>query len=193
MYKRQINNITERYSSEFIFKILNDSLYELDVHYFYYFALFAFVQLFLLLYSLKKEAFLWPFLILSLFGGHFFIDWMNAMRQEMAACIMLFGVNFIISRNPLKYLACVIFAIGFHISAVIFLAVYPICAKCKNLTPNIPIQEVLVCICAISTILIDDIVSKVFPIIKSLEQIDFMANYALKYNCLLYTSDAADD
>ncbi len=175
-------NNTDLYNIEWIFKLLNDTLYNLNVHYWIYFAVFAFIQVFLLFYTLRKEAFLWVFLIISLFGGLFFFDWMNGMRQEMASCIMLFGTNFIIKRNPLKYLFCVIIAAGFHISAILFLIIYPLLKNGKNLVPNRGIQLLILMFCAIIPLTVGDIMSRLFPILEVLKQFEGEDGYASKYN-----------
>lgn len=177
-----IQNDTSRYENEFLFKLLNDFGHAEHIHYSIYFTIFAFAQIFLLFYTLRKESYLWPFLILSLFGGHFFIDWMNAMRQEMASCIMLFATNYIIEKKPLKYLLCTIFAVGFHSSAVIFLLVYPILSGCKNLVPKIWIQLFLLIICVGITIVVGDILSKCLPFLDLLQQMEYAQDYANKYN-----------
>lgn len=177
-----IHNDTEWYKNEYIFKWINDSLYSLGIHYWMYFALFAFVQVFLLFYALKNEAYLWAFLILSLFGGHFFVDWMNGMRQEMASCIMLVATNFIIKRQPIKYLLFILIAAGFHSSALLFLVVYPLMVNGKQLVPSWKIQLFLLIMCSGITIVIGDILSKVFPILEVLQQVEAMNKYTATYN-----------
>lgn len=176
------NNETSRYSTEFLFKFMNDALYKMGVHYAIYFIIFAFIQVFLLYYTFKNEAYLWVFLTLSLFGGHFFYDWMNGMRQEMASCIMLFGTNFIIARKPWKYLLCIIFAAGFHISAVLFIFIYPIMVSGKKKVPNIKSQLIILAICAGIILIVGDILSRFFPILDVLKQVVGEKGYMETYN-----------
>lgn len=177
-----IQNDTEIYKSEWLFKFINDTFYDLKIHYWVYFGVIAFIQVFLLFYSLKKEAYLWVFLILSLFGGLFFFDWMNGMRQELASCIMLFGTNFIIKRDPLKYLICIIIAAGFHVSAFLFLIVYPILYRGKCLVPGRKIQMLILIGCAGVPLIVGDFLSRLFPILELLKQMEGEGGYASKYN-----------
>ena len=177
-----IGNQTVIYSKEYLFKLLNDTLYNLNIHYSLYFGIFAFFQIFLLYFSLKKEAFLWIFIPLSLFGGLFFYDWMNGMRQEMASCIMLLGTNFIISKQPFKYFICLILAIGFHTSAILFILIYPIMVKGKSLTPNWKVQECLVASCAGVAVIVGDFFAKFLPILAVLQQMEGDGGYTSIYN-----------
>lgn len=177
-----INNDTEVYGREFIFKFMNDSLYKMGMHFSIYFIIFAFIQVFLLYYTLKNEAYLWVFLSISLFGGHFFYDWMNGMRQEMASCIMLFGTNYIIKKKPIKYLICIVFASGFHISALLFLVVYPVVVKGKSLVPKRGFQYFILTFSVGVTFIVGDILSKFFPILEVLQQVEGEGGYTAIYN-----------
>lgn len=174
-----INNDTE--GKEFLFKFINDSLYNAKIHYSFYFGLYAFIQCILVFYTLKNQSYIWPFLVLALFGGHFFLDWMNGMRQEMASCIMLFGTNFIIKKKFYKYLICVIVAMGFHLSSVIFIFLYPIFVNCKNLCPKRFLQFVIYILCACIALKKIDVVAKIFPAIELLNSIDEISHYGV-YN-----------
>ena len=177
-----VQNDTERYKNEFIFKLLNDSFKTFGIHYWIYFTIFASVQIFLLLYSIKNMAYLWVFVILSLFGGHFFIDWMNGMRQEMASCIMFLGTNYIITRNPFKYFLLIILAIGFHSSAVIFIVVYPLLVNGRSFVPSRLCQILLLVVSSAITLIVGDILSHIFPILDILQQMDSGEGYASRYN-----------
>lgn len=174
-----INNDTE--NKEYLFKFLNDSLYNAKIHYCIYFGLFAFLQCFLVFYTLKNQSYIWAFLVIALFGGHFFWDWMNGMRQEIASCIMLFGTNFIIKKNLKKYLLCVIVAMGFHISAIIFLLLYYFVVSGKNLCPKKLLQLAIYCVCIVIALTKIDILAKIFPAIELLNQIDELSHYSI-YN-----------
>ncbi|MBD5328976.1 MAG: EpsG family protein [Bacteroides sp.] len=175
-------NDTGPYKSEWLFKFINDCLYEFNVHYWIYFGIAAFIQIFLLFYTLKNEAYLWVFLILSLFGGLFFFDWMNGMRQELASCVMLFGTNYIIKKDPLKYLLCIIIATGFHISALIFLLMYPLLYRGKSIVPSRRIQILMLVICAAVPLLVGDFLTRLFPILDLMQQMEGEGGYASRYN-----------
>lgn len=174
-------NDTERFEVEYAFKFINDKMYQLHFHYAIYLGLIAFIQLFLLLYSFKKKIFLWPFHIIALFGGHFFLDWMNVMRQETASCIGFYGIKYVVERKPWKYLLCIVLAFGFHKSALILLPLYPIFVSGKDLTPNKWIQLPILMIPTVLTIFHFDILSRLFPIINTFQELEAFSNYDI-YN-----------
>ena len=160
-----INNLTDNYKTEFIFKFFNDICYDNNIHYSIYFGIFAFIQLFLVLFALRKQPFVWPFIIISLFGGNFFWDWMNGMRQEMASCIMFLGANFIINRKLGYFLICLLIAFGFHKSALMLIFLYPLFKTGKAYVPSFYIQLFLFIIAYILIFLRLDIITKIIPFI----------------------------
>lgn len=107
-----------------IFQFVSLELKNLGVHYIFYFTLWAFIQVFLVFYSLKDERYLYPSLAVALFMGQFFWHWMNGIRQDLAACIFLFSITFIAKREFLKYLLCCVLACGFHKTAVLLFPIY---------------------------------------------------------------------
>ena len=128
---------------EFIFKNITIFLHESGFHVAFYFALWAFVQIFFLLKSFRTEKYIYPALIFVLFTGQYFLLWMNVIRQDIAACIFIYSIVFIVNRNFFKYLLCIILAFGFHKTAIILILLYPIFQYKKNIFNNIYIQFVL--------------------------------------------------
>lgn len=107
-----------------IFKFIGDTFKFLNIHPIFYFAFFAGVQIFCLLYFLKDDKRLYPWVVLVLIMGQFFLSWMNGIRQDMAACIFLCATTCIIKRKFLGYLVFLIICIGFHYSAIILFPLY---------------------------------------------------------------------
>lgn len=95
-----------------------------DVHFTLYFAFWAFLQLFFIYYALKNERYLLPFIGLVLILGPHYLNWMNGIRQTLAACIFVFSVQFINNRKLLKYLATIILASLIHKTAILLLIFY---------------------------------------------------------------------
>ncbi|MCH5221518.1 MAG: EpsG family protein [Muribaculaceae bacterium] len=155
----------ERY--EPIFKWITDTLRFSDIHFSIYFGLLAFLQLCFVLYSVKNEKYIYPFLILTLFMGQFFWHWMNGIRQDIAGCIYVLAVTFIVERKPLKFLLFTIIAIGFHYSSILLLPTYFILYKGKDLTPNKFIQLALLIIVGYLAITKFDVLAAIYPLISS--------------------------
>lgn len=59
----------------------------------------------------------------------FFFGSMSLLRQSMAMSILTLGTKYIVSRNPIKFLAIVLLAASFHVSALVGLILYPIYNK----------------------------------------------------------------
>jgi transmembrane protein EpsG len=57
-----------------------------------------------------------------------FIVTLSALRQSIAICLILFAIDYILKRKPVKFLIIVYLASTFHFSAVVFLPVY-FCTK----------------------------------------------------------------
>lgn len=156
---------TERFEPVFLW--ITQSLNELGVHYTIYFALLAFIQIFFIVYSLKEERYLLPFLVISLFMGQFFWHWMNAIRQDIAACIYVFAVIFIVERKPLKFLFFILLAIGFHKSSILLLPTYFFLYKGKDWTFNRVLQLSLLWLVGYLAIIKLDVLSIFFPLINT--------------------------
>ena len=154
----------ERY--EYIFQYITILFDSLNLHYFWYFALWAFIQIFSVYYALKDERYLMPYIAISLMMGQYFIHWMNGIRQDLAACIFFYSISFISEKKFLKYILCLIVAFGFHKSALILLPLYPILSSAKNLTFNRFIQFVILTFAFVVAITKRDYMSDFFPIIN---------------------------
>lgn len=125
---------------EYIFRGVSDLFASNGVHVTIYFALWAFLQIFILLKSFRNEKFIYPALVFTLFAGQYFLLWMNVIRQDIAACIFIYSIAFIVDKKFLKYLICIVIACGFHKTAVLLLFVYPLLCIKKNYFRNIPLQ-----------------------------------------------------
>ncbi|WP_290071767.1 EpsG family protein [Muribaculum intestinale] len=84
----------------------------------------AFVQIFFLTNALKRYRRILIALPFILFGSHYFADYSNAVRQMMAASIFVWGTQFIINRNLIKYILTILLASSFHHSALALCIMY---------------------------------------------------------------------
>lgn len=141
----------ERY--EPIFKFVTSEFGEFGLHPFWYFGLWAFIQIFFVYYALKDERFLMPFVAIVLIMGQFFMQWMNGIRQELASCIFFFSVIYIIDKKFIKYLLCCLLSLCFHKTAIFVLLLYPLLFHGKDLTINRLFQAILLSLACVVVIL----------------------------------------
>lgn len=138
-----------------------------SVPFYVWFIIMAFFQIFFVQNLLKKVYY--PILG---WGVFFFItlflhEQMNIVRQGAAICIVLFSYQYILSKKPLHYIICILFAYLFHKSAIIALPIY--------LLGNIEIkisakwQFVIVILCSfLSSIAISKILPSLMGIAQSI-------------------------
>lgn len=96
----------------------------LNIHFVFYFAFWAFLQLFFIFYAHKNERYLLPFLgLVILLGPHYF-SWMNGIRQMLAATIFVFSIQYIKDRKLIAYIITILLAATIHKSAILLLIFY---------------------------------------------------------------------
>ncbi len=64
----------------------------------------------------------WGFYLMATLG--FFTMGMSGIRQTLAACILLYGIDCMIQRKPIKYILLVLLATSFHQSAIFCIIFY---------------------------------------------------------------------
>lgn len=133
---------------EYIFRYISMFLAENRIHITAFFSLWAFTQISFLIASFKNEKYLYPALIFILFAGQYFLLWMNVIRQDIAACIFIYSISFIVDKKLFKYILCIVIACGFHKTALLLLLIYPIWAFKKSYFSNIPFQILLLFVSA---------------------------------------------
>lgn len=128
---------------EFIFRGISVFCFNNNVHVVFYFSIWAFLQIYIFLSSFKNENFLYPALIFILFFGQYFLLWMNVIRQDIAACIFIFSITYIIDKKLFRYLLCIILAFGFHKTAILLLPLYFVFSRKQGYFNSISIQLAL--------------------------------------------------
>lgn len=96
----------------------------LNIHFTFYFAFWAFLQLFFIYYAFKDERYLLPFIGIVIIMGPQYLSWMNGIRQMLAACIFVYSIHFIKNRKLIPYIITILIAATFHKSAILLLAFY---------------------------------------------------------------------
>lgn len=105
------------------------SLYPGD---FIFFAFYAIFSIYLVYLSSKKlEVNYWVFFLLF-FCLFYFSYLMNAMRQMVSMGLFLYSLHYLYAGKTKNYIAVNFFGVFFHVSAIIYLVIYPL-FKLKNL------------------------------------------------------------
>ena len=111
---------------EWGFAFITNILANCGVHYFFYFSLLAFLQVFCIFYAFRTYKPVYPFLVLTLILSCVFLSLMNGMRQEIVSCLFLCTILFIDKKQPLRFYLLLFLAALFHKSALMLIIVYPI-------------------------------------------------------------------
>lgn len=109
-------------------------------HFFFYFAAFAFMQVFFVFYAFRRERYLYPYLAFIIMSV-MFLGWMNVMRQSVVICIFIWMIHFVREGKFLWYcLWTFLCSFFFHQSALLLLPVYFLLRIPWDLFRSIPLQ-----------------------------------------------------
>lgn len=106
------------------FLLIKETFQNNGLHFALYFGFIAFIQIFFFMMAFRKRAYLYPFILLTLFLSCIELGWMNGIRQSIATCIFVYATTFITEKKPIKYVLTILFAMQFHNSAIILLPIY---------------------------------------------------------------------
>jgi hypothetical protein len=106
---------------EELWKLFVDTVQHLGLHWTFGLGICGFIQIFFITKALKPYRWLLVFVPLVFFGGRYWMDCMNAVRQMMAASIFLWASRFIYDRKRIKYLIVIFICSLIHNSAVLLL------------------------------------------------------------------------
>ena len=102
------------------------------LHFAFYFAFWALVQIVLIFYALRHRKVLLPWLALCVFMGPYYIFWMGFVRQSVVEALFVVMVELIVRRKFWWYLLLSLVAISIHKMCVLFIPMY--------LIPLIPVR-----------------------------------------------------
>ena len=126
--------------------------YSLDVHYFFYFAFWASLQLIFIYYGCKYRRELLPFVALTIMLGPYFLSWMNGIRQTLVECFFVAIIAYYCNNKSFKSLlfslGLILLASLIHRSAIVLAALVLLS------TVNIPLKNRIVNISAIVVCLV---------------------------------------
>lgn len=125
--------------------------------------LLFFIQIFIMSFiawavlNLKKRNVLpWAFLIYFLL---YYSNSLNMTRQTMAIAICLLSFSYLITGKIKKSLVVAAFALFFHFTAFIFLAVFPLYYFCNKFTKNFWVFQVLIgLVCVLAVLMLDNLI-----------------------------------
>ena len=132
MYLEQYQHLQEtgdfsRHNFEYGFEWISRLFAWCNIHYFFYFAFWALLQIGFLYYGLRNRKHLLCWVGLGIMCGSYFLWWMNSVRQAVVVCLFVALVPLIKERKIIPYVLIVIVATFFHKSALLLLPVFLMC------------------------------------------------------------------
>lgn len=118
------NGLVSEDSKEHIWQWIIRFVHDNGIHFSFGLGFFAFLQIFFLTKTLEKYKPLLIWLPVVVFGGRYFLDMMNAVRQMVVACGFLFLSGYIVQKRAVPYVVGIFLLSLIHHSALILLAVY---------------------------------------------------------------------
>ena len=104
---------------EYLWTALVFIVSRLHIHYTIGMALVAFLQLYFLTKLPSKERYILIFLPIALFGGCYFLDYCDGMRQMLVASLFVFSTKYIVEKKPIKFLIFIFISYFIHHSVLI--------------------------------------------------------------------------
>jgi len=124
LYLKDTGHFFSREDYESGFSFISKAFAICNLHFFFYFAFWAFLQLFFVFYAFKNKRYLYPYFAIIIILGSLFFTWNNGIRQALASCIFLYSYKFIEKKQFIKFLITIIFASLFHQSVLLCIIFY---------------------------------------------------------------------
>lgn len=109
---------------EYLYRFLEHIFVMLSLPSWAFFSFLYLLMYYLILKGMPSNKNLMALGVLSLFVGGFFFFSLSAVRQTMAIAIFFYAIQFIIKKQFIYYLAAVIIASLFHLSAFVLIPLY---------------------------------------------------------------------
>ncbi len=133
--------ITERIEPGF--QLILSTLRNLGFHYSVFFGTIAFLQLYFIYRAIKQYPDLYGFLAFTFMFGCVWYSYANGLRQQLAFCIFVFSLKFILEKKWIWYYIFIGLAYTMHKSAIVLTLIYPLFLLKKNWFSNIKVQLIL--------------------------------------------------
>ena len=136
--------------TEIGFRFIRDTLAKGGFHFAIYFGLIAFLQLWLVFKTVKKDKFIYPYLIIAFFLGCIWLTYSNGLRQQLAFAIFAYSLVFVENKKqlPIHWLLLLL-ATTMHDSAWLLFAIAPLLYIRTDWFTNIKIQYILLAVAII--------------------------------------------
>ena len=130
--------------TEIGFRFIRDTLAKGGFHFAFYFGLIAFLQLWLVFKAVKKDRFIYPYLVIAFFLGCIWLTYSNGLRQQLAFAIFAYSLIFVENKKqlPIHYLVLLL-ALSMHNSAALLFIIAPLLLFKAEWFSNIKIQYAL--------------------------------------------------
>ena len=129
MYLEQYKHLLQtgefsRTNFEYGFELISKIFAWFHIHYFFYFAFWALLQIGFLYFGLRNHKHLLCWVGLGIMCGPYFLGWMNSIRQSVVVCLFVALIPLVRDRKFLPYAIIVIVAALIHKSALLLLPVF---------------------------------------------------------------------
>lgn len=125
---------------EFGFMSILKTLAKFRLHSSCFFGVIAFLQLILIFASVKKDKYVYTYLVFTYMIGCVWLAFSNGLRQELAFCFFAFALTFADKKEWYKHYSIILMAISMHNSAYLLLLFYPILILKKEWFANVKFQ-----------------------------------------------------
>lgn len=126
------------------FLLLSNFLAKSGFSYPYYFALWAFIQISVMYFALKRHKEVYPYLSITLFLSLSVLMWYNGIRQCIAVMFWLCSLQYIDKKSFFKFILCILGGYLFHKSIIVLVLLYFLLVNGKDYFKSIKFQYVLV-------------------------------------------------
>lgn len=114
-----------------------------NIHYGWFFGIIAFLQIFLVFYSVKKDKYIYPFLVITFFLGCSWLNFANGLRQILVMCLFFVSLRYATNKQFIWYYLFLCLAVLFHTSAIVLFLIYPLLWFKEEWFSNIKLQMFL--------------------------------------------------
>lgn len=143
---------TRREDYELGFFLLMNLCVKLGFSASFFLGFIAFLQITLVLYSLRKYWYIYPFLLFAFCSLCVWLSYANGLRQTLAFCIIINALVAAYNRNFYIFIIEILLAYLFHTSAIFMFVLYFVVLKKGGMFNNISIQ---LAVLAVSLVLIN--------------------------------------
>lgn len=132
------------------YRFIMKSLVRGGFHFAFYFGLIAFLQLWLVFKAVKKDRFVYPYLVTAFFLGCIWLSYSNGLRQWLAFAIFAYSLLFVENKKqlPIHWLLLLL-ATTMHNSAWLLFAIAPLLYFRADWFRNIKTQYILLVVAII--------------------------------------------